>query len=496
MIYRKRIQDQARVSMEQYPLMTTSCSGCGATLVFEQDEAISSCDFCGKKLVRKKYTHSKDVPEGIIPFAVTQAEAVEKIKQWCDKNKKKKEAKHLLELADQLKGYYLPYQMVRGPVSCQVNKKNNVTKFEASGYLHQEFINCSSQLDNLVLDAMEPYDLTGLKEFDYAYVAGQKVKITDINEEKKTQRLLEEVDKNYRIFLEKIWGTKAIEIEADVETTMQCPVLLPVYYIKQGEISAAVNGQTGKVSVQAEKVSRYISLPWWLEAILLFIVSAGALFGIAYLASGSVRESLFYTGIAAFFYLFIFCFMFDPGLDNTGSITYYRNIFTSGRQTFRREKGKLVPNAEDLKRSISEPVFRKNIHGTDTMVTYIFRSKIRIISMILLTIGGVFLPVILALFVNGFDFGRLKLGGSAVWFCITVPTAPILLIQLGIKELYNNPWVYTLSEDGKKKRYHESSSQHPVKDTLILLLGLCLHPLGWLVIGSIAVMVYLTAFGF
>ena len=44
--------------------------------------------------------------------------------------------------------------------------------------------------------------------------------------------------------------------------------LLPVYYIAEGETMAAVNGQTGKVSVRAEKASHYYFLPWWFKAIL------------------------------------------------------------------------------------------------------------------------------------------------------------------------------------------------------------------------------------
>ena len=73
---------------------------------------------------------------------------------------------------------------------------------------------------------------------------------------------------------------------------------------------AVVNGQTGKVSVRAEKESIHISLPWWLEAILLFIVACGLVFGIGWLLSGDFQETLAFTGLLGVFYLFIFCFMF------------------------------------------------------------------------------------------------------------------------------------------------------------------------------------------
>lgn len=496
--YQSRIRQRVRQDIRKYPLMTTSCTGCGATLVFEENEAVSSCDFCGRKLVRKKYSQSKEEPEGIIPFAVTADEAKEKLTQWCEQNKHKREARHLLEKVNHVKGYYLPYQMARGPVSCKVNKKHDTAVFEASGYLQDSFVNCSRQLDNLVLDAMEPYDLTELKEFDYAYVAGQRVKITDITPEETEKRLREEVNSNYRVFMEKIWGTKAIDLSTTVETVVQFPVLLPVYYIREGNVSAAVNGQTGKVSVRAEKESIHISLPWWLEAILLFIAACALVFGIGWLLSGDFQETLAFTGLLGVFYLFIFCFMFEPGLDNLGSITRYRNIFTSGEQTFRREQGQLVPRDEVLKRRIAEPVFLKKLAGKLTPVTYVFRSKARILSMIALAMLAVFFPVILALFINGFNFAKLNLGGSAAWFCVTVPTAPVVLIQTGLKELYSSPWIYTISPDGKKKRWHEHEIKpgRLVKDALTLLFGLCLHPLGWLALLLMGTMIYVTAFGF
>lgn len=496
--YQSKIRQKVRQDAEKYPLMTTSCTGCGATLLFEENEAVSSCDFCGRKLVRKRYTQSKEEPKGIIPFAVTREEAKEKLTQWCEQNKHKREAGHLLEKIDSLKGYYLPYQMARGPVYCKVNKKNDSTSFEASGYLQDEFVNCSGQLDNLVLDAMEPYDLSDLKEFDYAYVAGHRVKIADITAEETGRRLREEVSSNYRVFMEKIWGTKAVELDTKVETVFQFPVLLPVYYIREGDVSAAVNGQTGKVSVRAEKQSTYVSLPWWLEAIFLFIAACVLVFGIGWLASKNFRGSLGITGILAVFYLFIFCFMFEPGLDNWGSITRYRNIFTSGEQTFRREQGRLVPSNEVIRRKIAEPVFLRMLGGKNTQVTYVFRSKARILGMISLAVGAVFLPVILALLINGFDFARLNLGGSAAWFCITVPTAPVVLIQSGLKELYSNPWIYTVSETGEKKRYRakKKSRGEQVKGILTFILGILFHPLGLLALIFMGTMVYLTAFGF
>ena len=119
--------------------------------------------------------------------------------------------------------------------------------------------------------------------------------------------------------------------------------------------------------------------------------------------------------------------------------------------------------------------------------------------MILLSIVALFLPVIIALFLTGFDFQKINLGGSAVWFCIAVPVVPIYLLKFGIVELHDRPWIYTVSEDGKKKRYRPKPNPDDVKEFLIgFLRALIIPPISlavWFGILSFCVMVYLTAGG-
>ena len=117
----------------------------------------------------------------------------------------------------------------------------------------------------------------------------------------------------------------------------------------------------------------------------------------------------------------------------------------------------------------------------------------------LLAILVIFLPVVIALLLNGFDFQRLDLGGSAVWFCIFVPVVPIYVLKFGVIELYERPLIYLLQEDGKKKRYHEPVDWKEVGTTVLELLKYLFIPPAclavWLAIASFCVICYLTAFG-
>ena len=120
--------------------------------------------------------------------------------------------------------------------------------------------------------------------------------------------------------------------------------------------------------------------------------------------------------------------------------------------------------------------------------------------MVLLCLGVLFLPVILALLINGFDFQRLELGGSAVWFCIFVPIVPIYLLKFGIVEFYEKPWIYLVKDNGRLKRYKEPVRLGIKKeDVLMVPKALFIPPVSlavWFGIASFFTMVYLTAFGF
>ena len=60
--------------------------------------------------------------------------------------------------------------------------------------------------------------------------------------------------------------TTGLALCPESEALLRLPAFLPVYFMDCGEVQAAVNGQTGKVSVLAEKETR--TYPWVIEPLL------------------------------------------------------------------------------------------------------------------------------------------------------------------------------------------------------------------------------------
>ena len=495
--FKKIHADKLQNKVKDYKLFSAYCDGCGATIVFEENEALTKCAFCGKSLVRKDYLVSKDLPEVVIPFAITEKEARQCLKDWCDKNSSKTEARKLSKCIDDLKGFYLPYELVFGPVHMSVSRMDKGSTFDCEGFLNNQFVNSSKQLNNLLLNGMEPYDISKMDEFDFGYVAGQRVKIADITDRDLEARTATETAETYTPSVRKTLETKAVDVSADVSSAFKMPALLPVYYICDGDLMAAVNGQTGKVSVRALKDSHYYFLPWWLKAIIATLVFSGVFFVALRLFGADNMSALYITGILALFFIIVLLCYYSDSFKNDFRVVSGRKIYTSGDNNFTRENGELVLNEKLRKDKVKDPVFFAEVDGEYQPVILRFTTPLRVLRMVLICAVVLFLPVIFALLINGFDFEKLNLGGSAVWFCIAVPVVPIYLLKFGIDGLYERPWIYTL-KDGKMKRYKPKNklSKQEIKDILKFIF---LPPSSIVILICLLVffvMVYLTAFGF
>ncbi len=498
--FRKIQRDRLNSTAGQFRLFSASCQDCGAELVFEENEALSVCPFCQKTMVRTDYLKTSEMPEFVIPFAITADEAKDLLAKWCADNKAKPEARKLKKDTENLQGFYLPYELVLGPVHMSAERMDGNRRYDCEGFINEEFISCSSQTDNLLLDGMEPFDVEAVREFEFGYIAGQRVKIADIGEKELNRRILRETEQAYIPAVRRVLETKAVSLSAGIGSAIRLPVLLPVYYYSRNGLKAAVNGQTGKVSVRSLKDPHYYFLPWWLKGILAAVIITAAVFGCLCLFGMGTQESLYISGLLAAVYLIVFLCLYSDTVHNAIAVTSGPRIYTSGEQTFVRTEDGLVQRDQILERKREEPVFFENIEGEDTPVVLKFMPVQRVILTILLTFTALFLPVIIALFLNGFDFARLNLGGSAVWFCIAVPTVPVYLVKFGIAELHDRPWIYVYNEDGSLRRHRKKLSFRFTKNTFKTILSVLFTPpeclAVWFGLLCFFMCCWLTAFGF
>jgi hypothetical protein len=335
-----------------------------------------------------------------------------------------------------------------------------------------------------------------MKEFDFAYTAGQHIKIGDMTDKDLKARIAKEVSEDYEPAVRKALESKALNIVTNTDSVLRMPVLLPVYFIMAGDTAAAVNGQTGKVSVIAEKPSHYYFLPWWLKAILATLIITGGLFGALCFFGTEVMGSLYISGMLGTVMILITLTVYSDTDRTKFRIETEKKIFKSSGRPFRRVDGVLVQDKNEMTKEVTPPVFMRDIEGTQRPVKIVFASPARIAELLITGIAAIFLPVIFALFLNGFDFARLDLRGSAIWFIIAVVIVPTYILKFGIVQLYERPRVYLLSENGALTRYRKKPDKTKVSRTIKDMLA---PPFCFIILISLALfcfMVYATAFGF
>ena len=446
--FRRAHRERLAAKCRDFPLLSAQCTGCGAQVIFPEGEMLTGCAFCGRSLARKEYLGIEGFPEILIPFKVTEDQARANLLQWCKKNRGRPEARDIQKHIGDLKGFYLPYELVKGPTRCGISRRDSKV-FPARGFWDGSFVNTSRQLDNLLLDGMEPYDLTEVREFDFSYLAGQRVKVRDTDEKETAARIGGEIASAYGPFASKALETRGVTVDADTGDMVALSAVLPVYYLRAGNTLAAVNGQTGKAAVR-EKKDRYL-MPWWIRPILGSVLFPAMAYGIMTLFGAEQMARLLVAGMLCLFLLIVLFTAYHNEYGGLGREKLPRRVFTS----------------DDRRQAVSPPSFYMSIDGRDRAVDLKFTTPGRLPAMILIPAAVVFLPLILGFILNGFSARGLTVGGAAVWLCIAVPLAPVFVLKFGRLELYEHPVIRYETDDGKRRRYKPTrTSWKEVWDTV------------------------------
>ncbi len=226
-----------------------SCRSCGANVMMADNELVSQCDFCGTSITKSDF-HAAEFPQGIIPFFITRHEAVDIVRKWSADNPALPDIDAVKRGVDGLVGYYLPFEMLRGPLRLDVSSSRG--QYKCGGYLEGIFVSQNHNLSNEVLDAAEPFDITDLVEFDFSFVAGHKALIPNISGSDMKLRILSEVSEVYRADVSEALFDRSVVFSSMggsfMENILSNTVYLPMYVLRVGDRLLVVNGQTGRVA--------------------------------------------------------------------------------------------------------------------------------------------------------------------------------------------------------------------------------------------------------
>ena len=244
--------------------------------------------------------------------------------------------------------------------------------------------------------------------------------------------------------------TTGLALYPESEALLRLPAFLPVYFMDCGEVQAAVNGQTGKVSVLAEKETR--TYPWVIEpllgtlAVMIFFFFVFRNYGGVPMDPKELFELVGMAGLVAAMILF--------------------TVFSKGREARVRRKILKSISEEDKKKpeDTIKPVFFERIGGQELPVQLGFYSPGRIVKIVMILLMVNASTCILAWILTALKcigsgdwtlFQQLDYSYNIIWLCLALPISMAGFAAFGRIEVYDSPVIFQLLENGKRKRIRQ-----------------------------------------
>ena len=249
------------------------CKFCGAAIETDGTTAATHCPYCDNEVIISEQLTGSIKPNAVIPFAVDRNAAVEAVKNHF-KGKKLLpndfKAEHRLS---KITGVYVPFWLFDSGIDGSVNlnatdkhyysdsdynyteTKHYLVSLDGAMQFSRIPVDGSEKMDNDLMDALEPFDYSGLKEFDPAYLSGFLADRFDEDPDESLPRASSRMENSaVTIFSGCASEFDSTSIKSTnlhlVDPSVKY-VLLPVYLLnikyKEKNYRFAVNGQTGKV---------------------------------------------------------------------------------------------------------------------------------------------------------------------------------------------------------------------------------------------------------
>ncbi|MBR2175766.1 MAG: hypothetical protein IJ861_02315 [Clostridia bacterium] len=283
-----------------------SCPSCGAEIVSDMNTAAAFCYYCHNPVILKGRVEGMYRPSKVLPFAFGRDKAVEYFNEWAKKKKFIPSDLVSSKQIEKMTGLYVPFWVADALTHTNMNAIGETVKHWTSGNYRytqtKEFqvireINVeyngvpadgSRKIEDALMEAIEPFDYTKLKDFDMAYLSGFFADKFDVNKEEVYPRIHQRMFENNSSAVISSCGYSRLKNKSfsnDVMKLRWSYMLLPVWFMTfhyKGKVwEYAINGQTGKISgelpIDNKKLRRHSLL---LTAIITAVVlAAGYLIG-------------------------------------------------------------------------------------------------------------------------------------------------------------------------------------------------------------------------
>lgn len=269
--YNRELKKEPELVQEAEEFMETNiyhCSSCGAELMLSGTEASTFCSYCGSSTIVFDRVSKEVRPKWIIPFKLTQEQALRSIKENFSKGDYIPSKIRALTV-DKVHAIYMPYWLfdtdIRRRMEVEVRSDDGIFRYmrDASCRYKNVTFDAAKRLNNEMSRRLEPFHTEDLVDFDVAYLSGFYADRYDVTKEAtKTANLqrcreflddaiLDSCPHANKMGIGSLLNYKKKDVWEKYEIEKAEYALLPAYFVNikydTGRELVIVNGQTGKV---------------------------------------------------------------------------------------------------------------------------------------------------------------------------------------------------------------------------------------------------------
>ena len=250
------------------------CVSCGAEVIAPPEQAALSCPYCGNNIVLTDRVTGKLRPDGIIPFRIESKDLPAAVRNFYKGKKLLPKGFFSAASMGLVTGVYLPFWVFSGQLSGTMNfNAERVSSTRHGDYIYTTTktyrlvrdaslafsdipVDASTKTDDRLMDSLEPFDLTQVRDFDMRYLAG----FTADRFDQSSKEIAPRVENRMRTSMTNIVQSNVAKgytsvrgsgshLRSDMNARY---ILFPVYIFdircNGKNYHYAVNGQTGKVT--------------------------------------------------------------------------------------------------------------------------------------------------------------------------------------------------------------------------------------------------------
>lgn len=284
------------VNDDKMEVKSYQCPTCGAELLTDVNTTATFCNYCGNSaLIENRILQDK--PYAMIPFSISKEEAKAAYLKWCKKGLLTPRSFTSQSTIEKISGMYVPFWLY--DYDTEVSLRADCTRVRVERHKDTEYVHtdhfdvyrevkttyrkvpadASKNMDDEIMDKLEPFNYGSLKQFQIPYLSGflsEKYSYSSYEmKERIEQRIQEYASSAARNTISGYATTTVVYEDVRLDNTSSKYVLLPVWLLNYRYLGKnfvfAMNGQTGKV-VGDLPVSKKKAAGWFVATVAITFV--------------------------------------------------------------------------------------------------------------------------------------------------------------------------------------------------------------------------------